>query len=384
MKLLREYDYLTRNQVSSFETPYVQTNNEYEYDTNIARTVQCRFPPTAPYANQVPYTANANLINSNVYRPSVEYSYPASAKQINYISSYAGEYSDDNAEYSLSSSTYPLLSQDNLNVGSSYAPGSSRIWNPAPHLVKTSTSPAMYYDDGGAGSNYTAQLNYQTHNNFSFTNMASSLPAPSPMACTDRILPPIPTSSRGSIVSYHGVPSQQMMKTSPSTAPMLPASSYIPLSSSPESLHTSHQTYPPIPRSSSHSNVHALSQSQHHQQSQVQNHQTDIYAPTSTDAWTATTISEPTLRSHGSNAELYYSPSSRVDRKQSQSAQSSEGTGGSNGAGLLTNGQAYVVPYSEAGAMDRVGVELGHGHGGRGGVVVGRPIHRGSNASLSA
>lgn len=332
-----------------------------------------------------------------MYRSPVEYSYPAAAKQVSYLSSYAGEYADENVDYSLSGSTYPLMDHENMNVGNtSYTHEGGRVWNSTPQLIKTSTGSTMYYEDG-TGPSYTPQMTYQHHNygirptmpvennNFSFTNMASSLPIPSPMACNDRILPPISASSRGSIVSYHGLPSQPLIKASPQIAPMLPASSYIPLSSSTETLHSAHHTYPSMTQSQSHQihQAHSQVQSQHHQQPQVQAPQAEMYPQTSSDTWTANGLPEPALRSHSSNGELYYTHSSSDDRKPSQSAQGSNGSAGRSSDGLLMNGHTYVVPYPEATTTGRSGAELGHGHARRGGVV-GGPVHRGSNASLRA
>lgn len=294
---------------------------------------QCRIPHSSIYGNNSSYSA-PNLVPLNLYRSPGIPGYHYSGKPSSYLQSYGTEYGDDGVDYSLSGSSYSLLGQEHVNVPpSSYSTASSsRGWAPTP---QKSTS-NLYFDSESASPSYQTQMSYPSSgysmrpsistepNNFSFSSMASSLPTPSPITSNDRMLP-MPASNRGvnlvslsrnaENMSYNAQTAQPAPKGPPASGSL-----YLPLSSSPDSEGlNSYDSHP----------------------------QSEIYGSSSSDGWHET--STPSLRSHHSSSDLYYSscPANANSRKQSQSSQSNSSTG------MLSNGQAYVLPFDGPAPLSR-------------------------------
>jgi hypothetical protein len=139
--------------------------------------------------------------------------YQSQTKSGGYVPAYGSDYGEENSlDYTLSGSSQPTYyGQDHVGITSANASHVlSREWIPLNHYAKSSAT-GMY---GGSDTPLygTTQLQYTTPlyplrtsigteaSNFSFGNMASSLPTPSPHIGSQRVLP-MPPSIRTNTVT---------------------------------------------------------------------------------------------------------------------------------------------------------------------------------------
>lgn len=218
--------------------------NSYGLHTNATNAYPT--PGLASLSNSDPYRTT-NMLGG--YRP--YFSMP-----------YTQDFQDDTVDYSLQNS-YPLMSQDQAGIPgpSNYnSAGTPRAWNGSQTAHRNSNS-QLYLDPDYSNSYGQSGMGHQNLSlrpavnsaecsNFSLSQMASSLPTPSPMngngsANGDRLLP-IPSTARHSptytrtgdvLQSYNTGTASSSKSSIPSTQ-----QHYIPLSSSPDSLNSYNTT----------------------------------------------------------------------------------------------------------------------------------------------
>ncbi|KAL5350142.1 hypothetical protein ACLOAV_005179 [Pseudogymnoascus australis] len=327
-KLAGTNDHCQFNRVQSEELPFVK--DSFNYDSTAAlRTLHRNRLPCYTAAYGTPSMGNT-LSSQQSYRrlPLNEYQYPTKATY--YTSSYGLDYTDDGVDYSIMPHTFQQLNQD--QIGLQYAPNPpTRPWTPAPGL-KTAGNAACYDPDPSCAytsappllynhnASYASRSSISTESsNFSFHSMASSLPATSSLAGSERVLP---------------MPARPLARTSDT---IVYNSSLAPNSGSGIKL-MDNETLSVSPDGTSHS-----------YSSTDNSGEQDLYAGASS-GWTNTTQGhQPSLRSQTSQAELFsYATSS--DNLPSHKLQM-------DNVGTLCDGNVYV-PFTSS-SSGRSGQTLG-------------------------
>lgn len=164
---------------------------DYNYDsTSTVARVNCRIVPYGPQA----YAPPAIPLGSDgfPYRQSPLSTYPYHGKGYYGVQSYS-EFTEENIDYGLQSSPYPLLNAEHMNLGSTYS-GIGRAWAPAPQLPKSNIlflgedSPyshsQLHYPNNGYALRPTISPDSK---GMSMSGISNSLPAL--VNGTDRVLP---------------------------------------------------------------------------------------------------------------------------------------------------------------------------------------------------
>jgi hypothetical protein len=335
---------------------------EFGYNTELARAVHVRgssqansYRPQTPSYNYGPMPTPSNLSISYRTHPTTDYQYEA--KSACSLPSFNPDYSEDGLDYSLSGSAYPLYGQEAVGGLSNYSSyGTSRVWIPGAPSARGSVSGIYFSSDVAAYGPSQTHFNNQAYglrssmsselNNFSFSDMTSSLPVSEPATSHTRILP-IPARRNNSVlaplhrsandlgysgntmnaVGGHPLAASQLM-TGGHPTPL----SYLPHPSNADS----------IDGYSCNSLTGNLSQPQ-----------PDLYS--ASDNWSpAPLTTDPALRSHNSSSDIYYSHCSDTTRKASQSGQT-----GINST--LTNGHnsSSDIHYSHSSDVPRKASQSG-------------------------
>jgi hypothetical protein len=317
-------------QVQSFLAPYRDGTVDFEYNTDMARMVQGRPGPLPSYRIQSPSHLAGPFpppTNYTVYR-SQSSDYQASGKSARYMPGYGEEYNDDGStSYTCSAPSYDSqYGMEPLGTSPHYSSnGPTRGWTPAAHPVKASAS-GMYFET--EEQSYSPHFNTPSYaprtfsadgsNNFSLTNMASSLP-PQPLQSGSERMLPMPATTRtasaqGSLLHYSS--NSLKMLTHVALQPdHLISGAHQPLN---------YVTLPPNAEAGDTYPVAGISGT-------IEHPNQDIYNPSST--WTAPAppmMPETPSRAHNASPQLYYSDNNAGSRKASQAGESSLRTAVSN------------------------------------------------------
>ncbi|KFX94194.1 hypothetical protein O988_06430 [Pseudogymnoascus sp. VKM F-3808] len=317
-KLAGTNDNCQFNRVQSEELPFVKDNFSYDSSAALRTLHRNRGFPCYNAVYGTPSMGNT-LGSQQPYRqlPLNEYQYPTKATY--YTAPYGIDYTDDGVDYSIMPHTYPQLNQD--QIGLQYAPNPpARPWTPAPGLKAAGNAAACYDPDPSCAytsapplfynhnASYASRSSISTESsNFSFHNMANSLPATSTLTSNERVLPvparPLTRTSDGVLYSNSSAP------TSGSGIKIMDNETPLSLSSDGTS---------------------------HSYSSTDNTGEQDLYGGTS-NGWTTTHGHQPSLRSQNSQTELF-SYGTTSDNIPSRKLQMDT-------AGTLCDGNVYV-PYT--------------------------------------
>ncbi len=304
---------------------------EFGYNTELARAVHVRgnsqanlYRPPTPSYNYGPIAIPTNL--SIAYRNQLASDYQYDAKSTCSLPPFNADYNDDGLDYSLSGSPYSGYGQEAVGGLSNYSSyGPSRVWVPATPSARSSMN-GIYF-----GSNVAAYGPSQTHfnssqtyglrssvsselNNFSFSDMTSSLPTSDSSTSHSRILPmpPGPTGRNNSVLA----PLHRLANELSYNSNTMNAAGGHPLTAiqSMTAEHSAPLSYLPHQGNADSVDGYNLAGS-------LSQPQPDLY--NTNENWTlAPLTNDPALRSHNSSSDLYYGHCSDAGRKASQSGQS--------------------------------------------------------------
>ena len=302
---------------------------EFGYNTELARAVHVRgssqpnYRPPTPSYNYGPTAMATNLPMSYRAHPASDYQYDV--KSPCQLPSFTADYNEDGLDYALSGSAYPMYPQEVVGGLSSYSSyGSNRVWIPATPQARNSINGFYFGTSVAAYSPSQTSYNSQVYgprssvsselNNFTFSDMTSSLPTPESTATHTRTLPMLPSRSNSILAPLHRMANElsynsHMMNTNggqPLAGTQLMTSghsaplSYLPQQASADS----------IDGFDCNSLAGSLTQQQQ-----------DLYS--ANNNWTLPPMtSESTLPTHNSPTDLYYSHRNDSSRKPHQSGQS--------------------------------------------------------------
>lgn len=162
---------------------------EYYDSGPTAPRVNCRMVPYGPQAYAPPPIA---LGSDGFPCRQGSMSYPYQGKGYYGMSSY-GEFTEENIDYGLQSTSYPLMGAENINMGPAYS-SIGRGWTPATHHPKNNLlflgedSPYSHPQASYAANGYALRPAISPGSKgMSMTGISNSLPAL--VAGTDRLLP---------------------------------------------------------------------------------------------------------------------------------------------------------------------------------------------------
>ena len=326
-------------------------SGDFDYDSTAAVSrIHCRMSPYGP--QHQPYSPHVTPLGSDgyPYRNNSLSAYQMPLKYYN-IASY-GDFADESVDYGMHASTYPIMNHDPINIP--YSAGNMRSWTQGPQDQKNNS---LFVEQESSYNH--GQLPFHSNTfpirttispeskSLSLSGISTSLPAP--INGTDRVLPfpnsncpaPIGPSYLRSTESLLPISQSQIqytsngmmnagmmntvkaLNTSTASENVSNSSTYLPLSSSPDSVPSSQMSF---------GNRSVSSSSQHH------------------DGYTAShEISQHSLFHHNnsSNDMSSYGPSSSSSHRPSISSQNNDEDSQShvgNGSAPLVNGYHYQPP----------------------------------------
>jgi hypothetical protein len=270
--------------------------------------------------------------------PTSDYQYEA--KSACSLPPFTTDYNEDGLDYSLSGSPYPVYGQEAVGGLSNYSSyGPSRVWYPATPQARASMNGIYFGTNVAAYGPSQAHFNSQPYglrssvssdlNNFSFSDMTSSLPTPDSTTSHSRILPipPGSTSRNNSVLA----PLPRLANELAYSGNTMNATTSNPHAAS-QLMTTGHST----PLSYFPHQGNADSVDGYNLAGSLSQPQPDLY--NANGNWTlAPLTNDPTLRSHNSSSDLYYSHCNDITRKASQ--------GGHSGAKTSYNPSSSLYSY---------------------------------------
>jgi hypothetical protein len=334
---------------------------DFGYNTELARAIHVRggsqtnsYRPPTPSYSYGPIAMATNLPVSYRTHPTSDYQYePKSACS---LPSFTTDYAEDGLDYTLSGPPYPLYTQEAVGGLSNYSSyGSSRVWYPATPSARGPINGIYYGSNVAAYGLSQTPFSNQTYglrssvtnelNNFSFSDMTSSLPTPDPATSHARVLPMPPSRNNPVIaplhrlaneLSYNGNAMNSAVGHSLTAGQLLTAGQPAPLN------YLQHQGNPDSV--DSYSLAVSLSQPQ-----------PDLYS--TSDNWTlAPLANDPALRSQNPSSDIYYGGCNDATRKASQSDQS-----GANSTLTTTHNSSSDLFSYETGDHSRKASQSGEG-----------------------